>query len=138
MNALQQDKNFSYVEASFHILKELKNISIQKRHFIISTAGPKLILAFSEIFYNLIKNSKQNNLFDPKAVKILNKNFLDIGILINFYTSLKLKREIILKNKDLQKLSLNLGLEGYQFYKNNIRNYSLHKKEEKKEEKEHI
>lgn len=86
-----EEKNFT--EENLHILYELKKLSSSKRQFIINNAGPGLIFTFSEIFWNIIHNSTKDNLKDISSIKIIKKYNSEIGILINFYTSLK-KNEI--------------------------------------------
>ena len=93
------------------------NLSPTKRRFILERGGPNLILAFSEIFWNLIHNSNKENLKDLKSIKLIKKNFENIGILIHSFSSIKKKRDILLSNLSLQKLALTTGLSGYEFYK---------------------
>lgn len=109
----------SYVEGNVHVLKELANLNLPKRRFILSNGGPDLILAFAEIFWNLIHNSDKNNLKDLKIIKLIKKNYNDIGILIHSSSSIRKKRAVLLNNPSLLKLALNQGLSGYEFFKKN-------------------
>ena len=116
MEIAENDKSF--VEDNLHILKELSILSLSNRRYIIKKSGPSLILSFSEIFWNFIHNSNKNNLKNIKTIKLLKKNFSDIGILISHSSSIKKKREILVSNSPIQKLALTVGLSGYEYYKN--------------------
>ena len=116
METAENDKSF--VEDNLHILKELSNLSLSNRRYIITKSGPSLILSFSEIFWNFIHNSNKDNLKDTKTIKLLKKNFSDIGILISHSSSIKKKREILISNSPIQKLALTVGLSGYEYYRN--------------------
>ena len=110
-----EEKNFT--EENLHVLYELKKLSSQKRQFIITNGGPGLIFTFSEIFWNFVHNSTKDNLKDISSIKIIKKYNSEIGILINSYTSLKKKRNILLNNSPLVKLALTIGLSGYEYYR---------------------
>ena len=109
----------SYTEDNITVLEKMKRLKFEKRNYILLTCGSNLIFAFSELLSNLVKYSNKNNLKQRSVIRLIQDNYEDLGYLINNRISLKIKRQKLSNNANLQRLALNVALEGYLYYKNN-------------------
>ena len=106
----------SYVKENIAVLQKIRYLPMQKRDFLILTSGKNLTLALSELLTNLVKNSNKSNLQDKKTIKLIGENFHDLGEVMNPRTSIKVKKNILINNKTLQKLALNIALDGFLYF----------------------
>ena len=113
----------SFVEDHLETLLELKKLNAERRNYILLSCGANLIYPFSELFLNIIKHSKPENLSDKATIRLIKKLYLPIGQIISPRNSIKTKKEILLKDRNLQNLALNQALGGFlHFKKANIDN----------------
>ena len=107
----------SYTEENLSVLKKMKYLTFEKRNYILLTCGSNLIYAFSELLSNLVKNSNKDNLKDNRIIRLIKNNYEDLGYLIDNKVALKVKRQKLSDNKNLQRLALNVSLNGYLYFK---------------------
>ena len=106
-----------YVENHFDTLIELRKLNVERRNFILLSCGVNLIYAFSELFLNLIKHSNPKNLDDQLTIRLIKKYFTPIGQIISPQNSIKTKKNLLVKDRNLQNLALVQALGGYEYYK---------------------
>ena len=111
--------SLSYVEDHFDTLIELKRLNIERRNYVLISCGANLIFAFCELFLNIIKNSNPENLNDKTTIRLIKKYYLPIGQMISPRNSIKIKKDLLLKDRNFQNLALNQCLSGYIFFKKN-------------------
>ena len=109
----------SYIEDHLVTLLELKKLNIERRNYILLSCGANLIYAFCELFLNIIKHSKPENLNDKATIRLIKKFYVPIGQIISPRNSTKTKKEILLRDRNLQNLALNQALGGFLYFKNN-------------------
>lgn len=106
-----------FVENHFDTLIELRKLNVERRNFILISCGNNLVYAFSELFLNLIKHSDPKNLNDKATIRLIKKYYTPIGQIISPQNSIKIKKSLLLKDRNLQNLALYQALGGYEHYK---------------------
>ena len=114
----------SFVASNVKVLMEMRKMNTEKRNFLILSCANGVILAFCELFYNLLKISTPQNLTDGATLSLIKKNYRQLGILISPSNSIKLKRKILIEDRALQNLALYQCLGGYHYHNNNNNNNS--------------
>ena len=101
----------------FDSLIELRKLNVERRNFILISCGANLIHAFSELFLNIIKHSNPKNLTDKTTIRLIKKYFTPIGQIISPQNSVKIKKNLLLKDRNLQNLALFQALGGYESFR---------------------
>ena len=112
----------SFVSLNLSVLLEMRKLNTEKRNFLLLSCKSGVILAFCELYFNLLKISTPKNLEDGATLSLIKRNFRKLGILISPSNSIKLKRKILIEDRNLQNLALFQCLGGYIYYNNSTKN----------------